>query len=66
MSEYGGLRGIWEDFNNYLSVDIEVNQDDLNKELPVTIQFTVTNNGQANEDQPEIIFEEVQLMGAGQ
>lgn len=62
MSERGGLKGLWDDFSDYLGVDIEVTQDvSPNVKLPVIIKFTVTNNGQAQEDRPEIIFEEVQL-----
>jgi hypothetical protein len=62
MSEYGGLRGIWEDFNNFLNVDVEVIHDNSqNKELPVILKFNITNIGETKEDRPEIIFEEVQL-----
>ncbi|MFC2070070.1 hypothetical protein ACFLTB_02710 [Chloroflexota bacterium] len=49
MSEHGGLKGIWEDFNSYLSVDIEVKQNESSdNKLPVIIQFTVTNNGKTD------------------
>ncbi|MFC1965950.1 Smr/MutS family protein [Chloroflexota bacterium] len=62
MSERGGLKGLWDDFSDYLGVDIEVTQDESpNTNLPAIIKFTVTNVEQAQEDQPEIIFEEVQL-----
>ncbi len=63
MTQRGGLTGIWEDLNNYLVVDVEVNQDEVpNTKLPAIIKFTVTNTGQANEVRPEIIFEQVQLI----
>ncbi|MFC2039876.1 Smr/MutS family protein [Chloroflexota bacterium] len=62
MATHSGLAGIWEDLNNYLTVNVEVYQDEApDTELPAIINFTVTNNGEASEDRPEIIFEEVQL-----
>ena len=48
MLEHGGLRGIWEDFNNYLDVDIEITHDDSkNNELPIILKFNITNTGEA-------------------
>ena len=61
MSEYGGLRGIWEDFNSYLDVNIDVDHDETQEEIPVLVKFTVANTGQAQEDRPEIIYDEVVL-----
>ena len=61
MVEYGGLRGIWEDFNCYLDVNIDVDHDETQEEIPVLVKFAVSNTGQAQQDRPEIIYDEVVL-----
>jgi len=62
MSGNGGLRGIWEDLNYFLSVDISIEQDDSsNEDCRAVIHFTVTNTSHEKDDNPEILYEEVQL-----
>ena len=52
-----GLRGIWDDLVNFLAVDVEISQNEPPKDgLPVTVKFTVTNEGKASRGQPEIVF----------
>ena len=50
MSDQGGLRGIWEDFRNFLDVNIEVEHVNSHQDNPVLVKFTVTNTGQAQDD----------------
>ena len=62
MTDKSGLAGIWEDLSNYLRVDTNISQvEEPIAKYPVMIRFLVTNTAQTQEDQPEIIFEEVQL-----
>jgi acetolactate synthase small subunit len=63
MSEKGGLDGIWEDLNQFLSVNVDTYEEETNEaELPIVIKFVLANTA-PNYDQKgiEIVYEGIEL-----